>query len=130
MSLVDALATSASHAAEAQSLGHILQACHNGRTGSYELSNASGWASITHEFATLDALVEYLETANRLETDATSGSGWRPLWLSLLRPCCGSAHVARSAGRISLPATVSDTRPWQPLRSLLAALTCRRANCW
>ena len=34
MSLVEALATSASHAAEAQSLGHnILRASHNGRTG-------------------------------------------------------------------------------------------------
>jgi hypothetical protein len=80
MSLVDALATSASHAAEAQSLGHnILRACHNGRTGRYELSSASGWASITHEFSTLDALVEYVEAANRLESDATSGSGWLPL---------------------------------------------------
>jgi putative lipase involved disintegration of autophagic bodies len=80
MSLVEALATSASHAAEAQNLGHnILRACHNGRTGSYELSSSSGWASITHEFSTLAALVDYVETANRLETDATSGSGWRPL---------------------------------------------------
>ena len=79
MSLVNALRASASRAAEAQSYGHILRACYNSRTGSYELSNSSGWASITHEFVTLDALVEYLETVNRLETDATSGFGWAPL---------------------------------------------------
>ena len=79
MSLIEALTASASRAAEAQSFGHILRACHNGRTGSYELSNTSGWANVTHEFVTLDALVEYLETANRLETDATSGFGWVPL---------------------------------------------------
>jgi hypothetical protein len=79
MSLVDALTASAYRAAEAHSFGHIVRACHKSRTGRYELSNASGWASVTHEFATLDALVEYLETANRLETDAISGIGWTPL---------------------------------------------------
>jgi hypothetical protein len=79
MSLVNALRASASQAAEAQSFGHTMRACYNSRTGHYELSSASGWASITHEFSTLDALVEYLETANRLETDAISGIGWIPL---------------------------------------------------
>lgn len=79
MSLIEALTASASQAAEAQSFGHFLRACHNGRTGSYELSNSSGWASITHEFATLDALVEYLETVNRFETLITSANGWTPL---------------------------------------------------
>ena len=79
MRLVDALTASACHAAEARDMGHILKVCENGRTGRYELSNASGWASVTHEFATLDALVEYLETANRLETLITSAGGWTPL---------------------------------------------------
>jgi hypothetical protein len=79
MSLVDALAASASEAAEAQSFRQMLRACHNGRTGNYELSNTSGWASVTHEFATLDTLVEYLETANRFETFITSADGWTPL---------------------------------------------------
>jgi hypothetical protein len=79
MSLVAALMASAYHAAEAHDLRHTLKVCENGRTGRYELSNASGWASVTHEFATLDALVHYLETANQLETDAISGNGWVPL---------------------------------------------------
>jgi hypothetical protein len=79
MSLVDALTASDYHAAEAHDLRHILKACANGRTGRYELSNTSGWASVTHEFATLDALVEYLETANRFETLITSVGGWTPL---------------------------------------------------
>jgi hypothetical protein len=79
MSLVDALTASAYHAAEAHDIRHILKVCENGRTGRYELSNTSGWASVTHEFATLDALVEYLETANRFETLVTSAGGWTPL---------------------------------------------------
>jgi hypothetical protein len=56
-----------------------LKVCENGRTGRYELSNTSGWASVTHDFATLDALVEYLETANRFKTLITSANGWTPL---------------------------------------------------
>jgi hypothetical protein len=79
MSLVAALTASASHAAEAHDLRHTLKVSENGRTGRYELSNTSGWASVTHEFATLDALVEYVETANRFETLITSAAGWAPL---------------------------------------------------
>jgi hypothetical protein len=79
MSLIDALTASAYHAAEAHDIRHILKVSENGRTGCYELSNTSGWARVTHEFATLDALVQYLETANRFETLITSANGWTPL---------------------------------------------------
>jgi hypothetical protein len=79
MSLVDALTASAYHAAEAQSLGHTIRASRNGRTGRYELSSTAGWARITHDFATLDALVDYVENVNQIETGATSASGWTPL---------------------------------------------------
>jgi hypothetical protein len=78
MSLVAALTASAYHAAEAQDFGHTINACRNGRTGRYELSSTSGWARITHDFATLGALVDYVETANRLETVTSSASGWAP----------------------------------------------------
>jgi hypothetical protein len=79
MSLVDALTTSASHAAEAHDFGHTISACLNGRTGRYELSTTSGHARFTHDFATLDALVDYLESVKQVEIGATSASGWEPL---------------------------------------------------
>jgi hypothetical protein len=79
MSLVDALTASASHAAEAHDFGHTINACLNGRTGRYELSSTAGWARITHDFATLDALVDYVENVNQIETGTTSASGWTPL---------------------------------------------------
>jgi hypothetical protein len=79
MSLVDALTASAYRAAEAHDSRHTLKVCENGRTGRYELSKTSGWTSVTHEFATLDALLEYLETTNRFETLITSAGGWMPL---------------------------------------------------
>jgi len=64
MSLVDAL---------------TISACLNGRTGRYELSTTSGRSSFTHDFATLDALVDYLESVKQVELGATSASGWEPL---------------------------------------------------
>lgn len=79
MSLVDALTESAHHAAEAHDIRHTLKVCENARTRCYELSNTSGWERVTHEFATLGALVQYLETANRFETLITSAGGWTPL---------------------------------------------------
>ena len=79
MSLVDALTTSAYHAAEAHDFGHTISACLNGRTGRYELSTTSGRSRFTHDFATLDALVDYLESVKQVEIGATSASGWEPL---------------------------------------------------
>jgi hypothetical protein len=79
MSLVDALTASAFHAAEAHDFGRTISACLNGRTGRYELSTTSGHSRFTHDFATLDALVDYLESVKQVEIGATSASGWEPL---------------------------------------------------
>jgi hypothetical protein len=79
MSLVDALTTSAYHAAEAHDFGHTISACLNGRTGRYELSTTSGRSRFTHDFSTLDAMVDYLESVKQIEIGATSASGWEPL---------------------------------------------------
>ena len=66
MSLVDALTTSAYHAAEAHDAGHTISACLNGRTGRYELSTTSGRSRFTHDFSTLDAMVDYLESVKQI----------------------------------------------------------------
>ena len=79
MSLVDALTTSAFHAAEAHDFGHTINACLNVRTGRYELSTTSGRSRFTLDFTTLDALVDYLESVKQVEIGATSASGWEPL---------------------------------------------------